>query len=114
MLLDYVLKPVASEYCKGELVKDTTDFLCHTTDLSNAGFFSDPNLNLVAMDICALYPNIKIDLALLAVLSYSIKEIDTIIKLISYSLHNSAVNFCGSWFLSVKGAPAGNPEIPSR
>jgi hypothetical protein len=120
VFLDYVLKPVAAEYCQGELVKDSTDFLNRTADLSDKEFFSDPKLNLAAMDICALYPNIKIDLALVAVRhaletasQHGSKEIDTIIMLLNYTLRHSVVHYRGFWYLSLQGAPTGNPEVPS-
>lgn len=120
VFLDSVLKPVAESYCEGELVKDTADFLNRTMDLTQQNLFADPVMNMAAMDICALYPNIKIDLALVAVRSalesnskYGSGQIDAIIKLLTYTLRNSVVHYRGSWYLSVEGAPTGNPEVPS-
>ena len=72
------------------------------------------------MDICALYPNIKIDVALMAVRDalnknseYNDKEKDAIISVLSYTLKNSVVHYRGEWFQSAEGAPTGNPEVPS-
>ena len=120
VFLDHILKPVATAYCHGELVKDTSDFLGRMESLSAQGEFSAPGLNLVAMDICALYPNIKIDVALTAVehalntqTAYSTEEITAILKMLSYTLNNSVVHYRGNWYLSKEGAPTGNPEIPA-
>ena len=115
-----MLKPVSEEYCRGELVKDTTEFLQRLKGSSDNGDFSGEGLNLVAMDICALYPNIKIDVALMAVRDalnknseYNDKEKDAIISVLSYTLKNSVVHYRGEWFQSAEGAPTGNPEVPS-
>ena len=97
VLLDSVLKPVAESYCKGELVKDTTEFL-QVINASQSGnvISAQKDLNLAAMDICALYPSIRIDLALLAVRevldsnsSYNENEKQAIVDMLSYTLKNS-------------------------
>ena len=120
VFLDSVLKPVSDEYCRGELVKDTTEFLQRLKRSSDNGDFSEQGLNLVAMDICALYPSIKIDVALVAVRDaldknseYSDKEKEAIISLLSYTLRNSVVHYRDEWYQSAEGAPTGNPEVPS-
>ena len=120
VFLDSVLKPVSEEYCRGELVKDTTEFLQRLKCSSDSGDLSGEGLNLVAMDICALYPSIKIDVALIAVRDalnkkseYSDKEKDAIISLLRYTLRNSVVHYREDWFQSAEGAPTGNPEVPS-
>lgn len=121
VLLDSVLKPVAESYCKGELVKDTTEFLqvMNASQSEIVGSAHD-DFNLAAMDVCALYPSIRIDLALLAVRevldsnsSYSENEKQAIVDMLSYTLKNSVVHYRGKWYQAVEGAPTGNPEVPS-
>ena len=90
-----------------------------SAELSDKNVFANSELNLVAMDICALYPNIRIDVALEAVESaltsnsnYTSTEIKAIIMLLNYTLRNSVVHYRGAWYLSNEGAPTGNPEVP--
>ena len=118
VFLDAVLKPISKMYCNNELVKDSTDFLRH---ISREPVSQDlGHKYLIAMDVCALYPNIKIDVALEAVRyaldevsDYSDKEKDALISLLDYCLKNSVVHYRGDWYQSKEGAPTGNPEIPS-
>ena len=119
VFLESVLQPVATAYCEGELVKDTTDYMRRSAELSDKNVFANSELNLVAMDICALYPNIRIDVALEAVESaltsnsnYTSTEIKAIIMLLNYTLRNSVVHYRGAWYISKEGAPTGNPEVP--
>ena len=58
------------------------------------------DVNLVVMDVCALYPNIKIDLALTAVKEalhqasdYDVNEVEAIIDLLDYCLRHSVVHW---------------------
>ena len=117
--LEEFLKPVAEKYCEGELVKDTPDFLFKTDILNDNKELGYSDMNLFAMDIVALYPSMKIDVALEAVnvahnevTSYSEPQIGAIIKLLSYTLRNSVVCYRGEWYKSCEGALTGNPEIP--
>lgn len=120
VFLDSVLGPVSEKYCTGELVKDTRDFLCRTERLKDDGIFdNNMGINLAAMDVCALYPNmvighalVAVEHALNAVTDYSASQIGAILMLLDYNLRNSVVHYRGSWYLSLEGAPTGNPEVP--
>ena len=102
IFLDSILIPVSVEYCKGELVKDTIDFLGRLESMKNDGGIH-PTDNLVALDICALYPNIKIDLAIEAVddalnkcSQYSVEQIGMLLELTRYCLENSVTFTIGA------------------
>jgi hypothetical protein len=119
IFLDSILKPVAASYCSGELVKDSTEFLNFVEYLNTQDEVSN-NTKLVALDVDALYPNIKIELALEAIKdalvttsSYSNQQIEMIGELAEYTLRNSVVHYRGNWFKSKEGAPTGGPESPS-
>ena len=118
-VLDSILKPISIEYCKGELVKDTTDFLRKLEVLKNDNVLNT-NDNLVALDINALYPNIRVDLAIEAVehalrkcSEYTDNQIAMLLELTKYGLDNSVVHYRGSWYKSKEGAPTGGPEVPA-
>jgi hypothetical protein len=119
VFLDSILKPVSVKYCTGELVRDTTDFLAKLETLKDGNIIR-PGDNLVALDICALYPNIRIDLALEAVqdalnkcTDYSSEQINMLLQLTRYALENSVVHYRGMWYKSIEGAPTGGPEVPA-
>ena len=85
---------------------------------TNSPFHS--NERLVAMDICALYPNIIIDVAMEALKdalckcsSYNDEQIDMLLVLTRYCLENSVVQYRGDWYKSKEGAPTGGPEVPA-
>ena len=74
---------------------------------------------LVAMDVVALYPSIRIDLAFKAVEVALVRHskffgsvIEIILDLIGFSLRNSLFCYKGDWFKSVEGVPTGGPESP--
>ena len=119
IFLDSILKPVSMKYCRGELVKDSTEFLKYMESLNESGSVPK-STKLVALDVDALYPNIKIELALEAISDgldtsseYSDEQKKMIIELSKYALENSVVQFRGEWFKSTEGAPTGGPESPS-
>ena len=114
--LEYILKTVANKYCEGELVRDTPDFL---GKILQNNFEDLSKKKLVAMDICALYPSIKIEIALEAIESalkkvsnYTDTIINGIIELVKYSLKNSVLKFKETWYKSIEGVPTGGPESP--
>ena len=99
--LDSILKPIAEEFCGQELVKGTTDFLTKTKVCSENGLFSDSNLKCVAMDVCSLYPNIKIGVALEAVQyalektsNYSKQENDAIRRASLTKFYTPMMHWC--------------------
>ena len=84
---------------------------------NNFGDLSEKKL--VAMDICALYPSIKIEVALEAIESalrrvsnYTDTIISGIVELTKYSLKNSVLKFKETWYKSIEGVPTGGPESP--
>ena len=111
VLLDSILKPVAAQYCEGELVKDTADFLGKLENNWAAGNQKAGVENLVATDVCALYPNIKIEWALVAVRDalqtasdYDETAVTWILDLLElYTLKHSVVQYKSDWFLSIGG-----------
>ena len=120
VFLDSVLKPVSENYCKGELVKDTTEFLQVIKPLCDRDDLIKEDFNVAAMDISALYPNIKIEIALEAVKevldstsTYNRNEKDAIIAILGYTLKNSVVHYRGEWYQLIEGAPTGNPDVPA-
>ena len=64
ILLDTLLQPVVSNYCKGEVLKDTTDFLQKLE--SDRSELEKPNTLLGALDVTGLYPSIRQDLLIMA------------------------------------------------
>ena len=79
------------------------------------------NMELIGtLDIDALYPSIRINLALDAlrdalntVTNYSEKLKDMIVELVKICIENSVVHYRGSWYLSILGLPTGGPESGS-
>jgi hypothetical protein len=118
IFLDAILKPVAEQYCLGELVRDSTEFLKYI-DTLNGSTPLPKTTKLVALDVDALYPNIQIELALEAITdalnvssNFNDDQKEMIVQLASYSLRNSVVHYRGEWYKSKEGAPTGNPELP--
>ena len=119
VFLDHILKPVSLKYCFGELVRDTTEFVSRLENLKDNNLIS-PGDNLAALDIVSLYPNIKIEIAVDAIMDalskitdYSGEQIDMILELTRFSLNNSVVHYRGGWYKSCEGAPTGGPEVPA-
>ena len=76
--------------------------------------------NLVGtLDVDALYPSIRLDLAVealtdaLTVTAFSDDFIEMIIKLMKMCVENSAVHYRGKWFKLFVGIPTGGPESGS-
>ena len=119
LFLDSVLKPVVQEYCKGELVKDSTDFIKELMMMEESG--SSNSMNLIGtLDVTALYPSIRKELALEALedalrlaTSFSKQQIDMILCLAKTCIENSVIHYRGKWYCSVLGLPTGGPESGS-
>ena len=119
VFLNYVLKPIVEDYCKGELLRDTTDFVCEIDKMNKSGAFRTC-CAIGTLDVDALYPNIKRKLALKAVRhaldkksTYNSQAIDMIIELLKFCLNNSIIQFRDLWFRSEDGVPTGGTESGS-
>ena len=119
VFLNYVLKPIVEDYCKGELLRDTTDFVCEIDKMNKSGAFRTC-CAIGTLDVDALYPNIKRNLALKAVRhaldkksTYNSQAIDMIIELLKFCLNNSIIQFRDLWFRSEDGVPTGGTESGS-
>ena len=109
--LEYILKTVANKYCEGELVRDTPDFL---GKILQNNFEDLSKKKLVAMDICALYPSIKIEIAIESALkklsNYTETIVSRIVELTKYWLKSSVLKFKETWYKSIEGVSTGGPE----
>ena len=119
LFLDSVLKPVVDVYCKGELVKDSTNFIKELIDIENKGISKSMNL-IGTLDVDALYPSIRIDLALEALgdalhtaTNFHGDVIKMIICMAKMCIENSVVHYRGAWYCSILGIPTGGPESGS-
>ena len=117
--LDNLLKPVVSEYCKGEVLRDSAEFLYELNKIETDGQTEDMNL-IGTLDVDALYPSIRLKLALTAlrhaldtVTNYTEDQKNMIVELIRLCIENSVIHYRGSWYLSVLGLPTGGPESGS-
>ena len=119
VFLDNLLKPVVEKYCRDELVKDSTSFLNQLRSMEKAG--EGKKMNLVGtMDVNALYPSIRLDIALKALThalvfatGYTSEQIDMIVDLAEICIKNSVVCYRGSWYRILVGIPTGGPESGS-
>ena len=117
--LDNILKPVVSEYCKGEVLKDSADFLSEIDKMEKSGQTQKFKF-IGTLDVDALYPNIRLDLAVAAlkdaldtVTDYSVSQKNMIAELVKICIENSVVHYRGSWYRSLLGLPTGGPESGS-
>ena len=119
VFLDTLLKPVVQQYCHKELVKDSADFLVELKDMEEN--VRKKRMRLIGtLDVDALYPSIRLDLALRAlqdalstVTSFSVEEVQMIIQMAQFCIVNSVVHYRGKWFKSLLGIPTGGPESGS-
>ena len=116
VFVENLLKPVVEKYCKNELIKDTTEFISEVEKL-NKNNTPRTVSNLATLDVDALYPNIKRDLALVALREaleycsdYSASFIDLIIVLSDFCLRNSIIEYRDQWYRSEEGVPTGGTE----
>ena len=59
--LDSLLKPIVQQYCRGEVLRDSTDFLIQLQKMETEGL--SRNFNFVGtLDVDALYPSIRLNL----------------------------------------------------
>ena len=119
VFLDNLLKPVVQRYCKNELVKDSTSFLQKLKSIEEAG--NSRKMNLVGtLDVNALYPSIRLDIALKALIhalvfytNYTSEQIDMIVDMAELCIKNSVVCYRGTWYRTKVGIPTGGPESGS-
>ena len=118
--LDGILRPVSLKVCQDELVTDTTHFLQELETLEGKGLMGEEGMMLATLDVDALYPNIRRDLALEAIeealRDYTLYPEETILgilRLVQFCLSNSVVHYRGGWFRSDDGVPTGGPESGS-
>ena len=96
--LDGLLKPIVSEYCKGEVLKDSTEFLMELNEIETSG--QTQGIELIgALDVDALYPSIRLELAIAAlrdalntVTDYTDSQKDMIVELMKLCIENSVVD----------------------
>ena len=95
ILLDILLQPVVGDYCKGEVLKDTTEFLQRLE--SDKSELEKSCTLLGALDVTALYPSIRQDLLIIALdhaltsLGYSENRKMMITELTKFCSQNSTV-----------------------
>ena len=119
VFLDNLLKPVVEKYCQNELVKDSTSFLRELKSIEQTDC-GRKITSVGTLDVDALYPSIRLDVALQALLhalvfatDYSSDQIDMVIDLAALCIRNSVVYYRGSWYKSKVGLPTGGPESGS-
>ena len=117
MFVNGLLKQIARDYCRGEIVQDTTEFLKKMEQLRNNGAFAVRGTLLGTLDVDALYPSINQELALEAIehavatcTNYDEDTRKTVIDLTAFCLKNSVIHYRGQWFKSCEGIPTGGPE----
>ena len=117
--LDNLLKPVVLKYCHNEVLRDSTDFLNELKKCEQSGDAKRMNL-IGTLDVDALYPSIKLDIAIEAlrdalttVTSYTSEQIEMIIHLAHVCITNSVVHYRGDWYRILVGIPTGGPESGS-
>ena len=119
LFLDSLLKPIVQQYCHGEVIKDSTDFLIELQKMESDGLSRSFNF-VGTLDVDALYPSIRLDLALKAledalkiVTAFTDEQIQMTIHLAKFCIENSVVHYRGKWFRSLVGIPTGGPESGS-
>ena len=119
LFLDSVLKPVVDVYCKGEVVKDSTDFIKELMRMEKSGVSKSMNL-IGTLDVVALYPSIRLDIALEALEDalnrttiYSNDQVKMILCMARICIENSVIHYRGKWYCSKRGIPTGGPESGS-
>ena len=116
IFLDSLLKPVVQQYCSGELIRDSTDFLIELKAMEESG--KTKRMNMIGtLDVDALYPSIQLDLAIKAltdalhsVTAYLDEQVQMILHLARFCIENSVIHFRGMWFKLLHGIPTGGPE----
>ena len=116
VFLDMILKPVIQQYCKNELIRDSTDFLKELQKMEEDGKTTKMNF-IGTLDVDALYPNIRKHIALDAVsdaletvTAFSRDQIQMIIEMARFCIENSVVHYRGQWYKLLVGIPTGGPE----
>ena len=104
-----ILTPISQEYCKGEYIRDTTDFLNKLKEIDVHG-----NDQLFTLDVKGLYPNIDVDIA-----AYAIREackvssdmdeehIGIFTQFVCWLISNAVVHYRDQWFRCSQGVPTG-------
>ena len=105
------LTKISREYCKGEFIGD---LIKHLESLNQSETLKRENINLFTLDVKALYPSIKPDLALQAIRNVlaadktTNKNLKTAIsQFIELSFENSYVGYQDYCYKSKVGIPTG-------
>ena len=119
VFIDNLLKPVVQKYCANELVKDSTSFIKELRSYETKGSVKQLKL-LGTLDVDALYPSIRLELALKALkhalevaTAYSSDHIAMILNLAEMCIKNSVICYRGLWYKTILGIPTGGPESGS-
>ena len=115
--LDNLLKPVVNDYCKGEVLRDSADFLMELDKIEKSGHSKEIQL-IDTLDVDALYPSITYILsalrdALNTVTNYSENLKDMMTKLVEICIENYVIHYRCCWYLAMLGLPTGGPESGS-
>ena len=117
--IDALLKPIVLKYCAGELVRDSSDFLTELTKMECSGLAKQMKL-IGTLDVDALYPNIRLEIALRAikdaldtVTDFLEEYKEMIVHLSKLCIEHSVIHYRGMWYCSKEGIPTGGPESGS-
>ena len=108
------LTTISREYCKSEFILDTGDLISHFENLNETGNLQNENINLFTLDVKALYPSIRPELALQAIRDVLAVDKTTkkdtksaIAQFIELSFENSYVTYRDECYKSKIGIPTG-------
>ena len=121
VFVDSILKPIAIEYCQNEYLQDTNHFIRKIKAYnSRSDIVNRPGLYVCTLDICALYPSVRMEHALDSIhdalnlhTNMESKQIEMVIELVKFCFENSVVHYRGKWYISLEGLPTGGPESSS-
>ena len=117
--LDSLLKPIVQQYCKGEVLRDSTEFLSELKKMETEGL--SRNFNLIGtLDVDALYPSIRLNLAMDAledalktITAFTDEQVKMTVEMANFCIKNSVIHYRGHWYRSRVGIPTGGPESGS-
>ena len=110
-----MLKPLVEEFCEGEILFDTKDFLKTLGDYVIV--LSSPGMDLFTLDVKGLYPSMNTDYMEDAVMEMldlltdfcESKKI-MIAKMVQFSINNSIVHYRDDWYVGILGLTTGNSD----
>ena len=108
------LTTISREYCKNEFLLDTGDLLSQLEEVNESKTLTNENINIFTLDVKALYPSIKPELALQAIREVLATDKTTnkntknaIAQFIELSFENSYVAYNNECYRSKVGIPTG-------